>query len=136
MYLFETLETYRKAVQLAAIVELTAKDFPKSAEYFSGRLIRSANLIHESIAEANSKWKREERKSLFWRARGLIQECFGLVDIAFRQGFLSPNLSDQYRIKLDALNKEIQDSIRGTLEWANEGKLSKFQPIEHQSSKN
>jgi len=115
MYLFESLDTYNRAVRFAAMVEMTSRDFPPSTYYFVNRLNRFAESIFDQIAQAHSTWKEEDRKNYFWRARASIQECFGLIEIASRQGFISQKLRDLYRYELDELNKEIQDLIRAPM---------------------
>ena len=112
MYQFKELDTYNKAVRLAAIVELTAQDFPKTTFYFVNRLIRSAESVHQNIGKAHELGNEKNKKNYYWRSRGAIQECFGFIEIASRQGFISPNLRDMFRIRLDELNQMIQGNIR------------------------
>lgn len=114
MYVFENLDIYKNAVKLAAIVEYAAESFPASTEYFGDRLLKQVMTIPSHIAEAHGHWKDEERREFYWKAREATQECSGLTDIAARQGLIDDHLKQVIHLRLDGLQRMIQDVIRKT----------------------
>ncbi len=126
MYLFENLDIYNKAVGIAAVVEMATQDFPKSTDHFGRRINHSAFLIHRYVAEGHSRFKEEERKDFFWRARTAIQECSGLLEIAANQGLIDLTNRIAFRIKLDTLSTLIQGLIRGSEAEDNQGLSNQY----------
>lgn len=112
MYLFDELHTYNKILRLAAQVELAVENFPKSTDYFSNRLIRSAKAVYRYYASAHNSGEPNPAKNNYWKARVSVEECIGLVEVAYRQGFLPPRLKDRFRRELSELSEEFQRLIR------------------------
>ena len=136
MYLFKELETYNKAVRLITIIEQTTKDFPKATFYFVNRIRRSAEMIQQNIARAHEYGNEENKKNYYWRVRGSIQECFGMIEVASRQGFISSPVRDDLRSSLDDLNRRVQATIRAESTSSVGGKLIDVPVITNPDSQN
>jgi four helix bundle protein len=54
--MFEKLEVYQKAVDLAAEISEITETFPKGNYYLSDQLNRAALSIPTNIAEGNGRW--------------------------------------------------------------------------------
>ena len=114
MYLFENLDIYNEAVSVAAVIEAVTRNFPKATHYFGRRINLSANSIYKNLAEGHGRFREEERKEFFWRARESIQECSGLLEIAANRGLLNWRNKILFRVRLDLLSTLIQGLIRGS----------------------
>lgn len=136
MYLFEKLEPYNNAVRLAALIEMAAKGFPRSTQYFGERMTKISKSIHENLAQAHTTWKDVDKKSFFWQTREAIEECFGLIEVASRQHVMPPHLNEEIRDQLMVLRKQVQELIRGPAEWANTPKSPNLVVLEREPSQN
>jgi len=114
MYVFENLNLYNTSIAFAVTLENAADGFPPSIDYFADRLKQAARTIPAQIAEAHGHWKEEERREFFWKAREATQECAGLIEIAVRQNLINEKFRINVRLKLDTLQKMVQEALRST----------------------
>src|SRR6202453_4020586 len=85
---FEKLLVYQKAVDFAdAICEHTEK-FGRGYGSLALQLNRAALSISANIAEGNGRFTKPDRRNFFGIARGSVQECVPLLELARRRGFI------------------------------------------------
>ncbi len=78
-FMFENLQVYQKAVDLAEeIINLTEK-FPKGYYFLTDQLNRASLSVSANIAEGNGRFTKNDRRHFFIIARGSIQECVPLL---------------------------------------------------------
>ncbi len=88
-FLFNKLEVYQKAIDLAdRITTLTGK-FPKGTYYLSDQLNRAVLSISLNIAEGNGRFHSKDRQNFFYIARGSAHECVPLLELSKRKGLIS-----------------------------------------------
>lgn len=90
-FLFEKLEVYQKAVDLAESAFKLTDTFPKGNYYLSDQLNRAALSISANLAEGNGRWHEGDRKQFFWIARGSAQECVPILELCKRKKLIEAN---------------------------------------------
>jgi four helix bundle protein len=76
-------------------------------------LKRAALSVATNLAEGNGRFTTPDRKNFFVIARGSVQECVPLLEVAKRRGFLAPELSARIRSDLETIAKMISGLING-----------------------
>jgi len=109
--MFENLQVYQKSVDFADRVCVLTESFPRGYYFLVDQLNRAALSIATNLAEGNGRFTKPDRKNFFTIARGSVQECVPLLEIANRRGFIS--LTD-YRTMKEAL-EEISRMIAGLI---------------------
>ena len=113
-FAFEKLIVYQKAVDFTEqIVNLTNK-FPRGYYFLVDQLNRAALSIATNIAEGNGRFTKADRKNFFIIARGSIQECVPLLELAHRINLIDEKIYTQFRNELEAIAKMISGLIKGT----------------------
>jgi four helix bundle protein len=80
--MFENLEVYQRAVDLAERVTGITKGFPAQGHYnLVDQLRRASVSISLNIAESNGRWHVNDRKNFWWIARGSVFECVPLLEL-------------------------------------------------------
>jgi len=87
--MFEKLEVYQKAVDFAEQVCSLTEQFPRGYGFLADQLNRAAVSTATNLAEGNGRFTKADRKNFFTIARGSVQECVPLLDIARRRGLVS-----------------------------------------------
>lgn len=91
-FMFENLQVYQKAVDFADRISVSTESFPRGYYYLVDQLNRAALSIATNLAEGNGRFTKPDRKNFFTIARGSVQECVPLLEIASRRGFIAvPN---------------------------------------------
>jgi len=84
-FVFEKLIVYQKAIQFAdSICQLTST-FPRGYYFLTDQLNRAALSIAANIAEGNGRFTKADRRNFFGIARGSVQECVPLLELARRR---------------------------------------------------
>ena len=84
-FAFEKLIVYQKSVDLAdRITELTGQ-FRRGYYFLADQLNRAAVSIAANIAEGNGRFTKPDRRNFFGIARGSVQECVPLLELASRR---------------------------------------------------
>jgi four helix bundle protein len=110
-FLFEKLDVYRKAVDLAdSICELT-KDFSRGSYYLADQLNRASLSISANIAEGNGRYTKADRINFFRIARGSAFECVPILEICFRRGLVDNAKSDLLKKALEDISKMLSGLI-------------------------
>ncbi|MBN2270760.1 MAG: four helix bundle protein [Sedimentisphaerales bacterium] len=112
-FMFENLEVYQKSVDLVEKVINLTDEFPKGYYFLTDQLNRASLSIATNIAEGNGRFTKGDRRNFFIIARGSVQECVPLLEIAKRKQFIPDvKLSDLLN-ELEVISKMISGLING-----------------------
>lgn len=112
-FAFEKLIVYQKAVAFADACCSLTKDFPRGFNFLADQLNRAALSIAANIAEGNGRFTKPDRKNFFGIARGSVQECVPLLELAARQGLLKRAQHEILKADLEEIAKMISGLING-----------------------
>jgi four helix bundle protein len=112
-FMFEKLQVYQKAVDFADQVLTLCEHFPRGYGFLADQLNRAALSISANLAEGNGRFTKADRKHFFAIARGSVQECVPLLEIAKRHNLLLGSDHDLRRHELEVLAKMISGLIAG-----------------------
>ena len=113
MFDFCKLDVYQKALDFADGIICLSEGFPKGYYYLSNQLSRAALSIPANIAEGNGRFTKADRKNFFIIARGSIQECVPLLELAQRRGLIDETGHHKFRDELEILAKMTSGLIKG-----------------------
>lgn len=74
---------------------------------------RAALSIAANIAEGNGRFTKPDRRSFFEIARGSVQECVPLLELARRRGLLDPTDHATLRSQLEEIARMLSGLING-----------------------
>ncbi len=112
-FAFEKLSVYQKAVDFADKICVATSDFPKGYYFLRDQFNRASLSISANIAEGNGRFTKNDRKHFFGIARGSVQECVPLLELAARRGFLNPERNETLKNDLEEISKMISGLING-----------------------
>ena len=81
-FAFEKLLVYQKSVDFADSVCLATEHFQRGYGFLVDQLNRAALSIAANIAEGNGRFTKADRKNFSIIARGSVQECVPLLELA------------------------------------------------------
>jgi four helix bundle protein len=110
-FAFEKLLVYQKAVDFADQICSITEKFPRGYGFLSDQVNRASLSIAANIAEGNGRFTKPDRKNFFGIARGSIQECVPLLELAVRRNLLT--VQDHQKLKSDL--EEISRVISGLI---------------------
>ena len=112
-FMFENLEVYQKAVDFADQVAATTERFPRGYYFLVDQLNRAALSIATNLAEGNGRFTKPDRRNFFTIARGSLQECVPLLEVARRRGLLEEPVALAMKEKLEIMAKMVSGLIKG-----------------------
>ncbi|MFO1044034.1 MAG: four helix bundle protein [Planctomycetaceae bacterium] len=112
-FMFEKLEVYQKAVNLADQVVTLTESFPRGYGFLADQVNRAALSIATNLAEGNGRFTKPDRKHFFTIARGSVQECVPILEIARRRSLIDSTTHEQLREELNVIAKMISGLING-----------------------
>ncbi len=112
-FAFEKLQVYQKAVAFADTVCTLTKDFPRGYFFLADQVNRAALSIAANIAEGNGRFTKADRKNFFGIARGSVQECVPLLELASRQKLIEPSNHQQMKAALEEIARMLSGLING-----------------------
>ena len=112
-FAFEKLKVYQKAVDFADAVCTLTKSFPRGYYFLADQLNRAALSIAANIAEGNGRFTKPDRKNFFGIARGSVQECVPLLELAARQELLDLSHHKALRDNLEEIARMLSGLING-----------------------
>jgi four helix bundle protein len=112
-FMFENLQVYQKAVDLAEKTTKSSANFPRGYYFLADQLNRAVVSIATNIAEGNGRFTKADRKNFFTIARGSAQECIPLIELAKRHGFIDDKTSLEFRKELETIAKMVSGLING-----------------------
>lgn len=123
-FLFEKLEVYQKAVNLAESISKLTDTFPKGNYYLIDQLNRAALSIATNLAEGNGRWHANDRKQFFYIARGSAQECVPILAVCKRRNLIEQARHDSLCAEIDVVIKMIYGLVKGMDKRPSEKEIS------------
>jgi four helix bundle protein len=111
--MFEKLEVYQKAVDLADEIAALTEDFRRGYGFLVDQLNRAALSIATNLAEGNGRFTKPDRRNFFTIARGSAQECVPLLEVARRRGLISDPDAAALKDRLEVIARMISGLING-----------------------
>lgn len=112
-FAFEKLLVYQKAVAFADGVCTLTRDLPRGYFFLADQLNRAALSIAANIAEGNGRFTKADRRHFFGIARGSVQECVPLLELAQRQGLIGEDRHRQLKAALEEIARMLSGLIKG-----------------------
>ena len=110
---FEKLLVYQKAVDFADQVCATTEQFPRGYGFLIDQLNRAALSIAANIAEGNGRFTKADRKNFFIIARGSVQECVPLLELARRRNLVDDAKHAELKSQLEEISRMLSGLISG-----------------------
>ena len=111
-FLFEKLEVYQKAVDLAERVSTLTSDFPRGCWYLADQLNRASLSVSLNVAEGNGRWTEADRRNFFAIARGSLHECVPLIELCRRRRLLQDDVCGGLTGELETIAKMLSGLIQ------------------------
>lgn len=112
-FMFENLQVYQKAVDFADQVSVLTEAFPRGYYFLADQLNRAALSIATNLAEGNGRFTKADRRNFFTIARGSVQECVPLLELARRRKLLDESRHTSMRQDLETIAKMLSGLIAG-----------------------
>jgi four helix bundle protein len=112
-FAFEKLIVYQKAIAYADEICTITRDLPRGYFFLANQLNRAALSIAANIAEGNGRFTKADRRNFFGIARGSVQECVPLMELAFRQQLLRPEQHQHLKDDLEEIARMLSGLING-----------------------
>jgi len=112
-FMFEKLDVYQKAINFTDKVTILSEKFPRGYYFLTDQLNRAALSIATNIAEGNGRFTKADRKNFFTIARGSIQECVPLLELALRRELVKEKNFVELKTELEILAKMVSGLIKG-----------------------
>ena len=112
-FMFENLQVYQKAVDLADQIASLTEGFPRGYYFLVDQLNRASLSIAANLAEGNGRFTKPDRRNFFMIARGSTQECVPLLEIARRRGFIDDVRHTELRNLLEEIARMLSGLIKG-----------------------
>mgnify|MGYP005857890421 CR=1 FL=1 len=112
-FAFEKLQVYQKAVAFADAVCTLTRGFTRGYFFLADQLNRAALSISANIAEGNGRFTKADRRNFFGIARGSVQECVPLLELASRQKLLEPQQHEQMKADLEEIARVHAHAVLG-----------------------
>jgi four helix bundle protein len=112
-FAFEKLLVYQKSVALADAVCAATGAFPRGYFFLADQLNRAALSIATNLAEGNGRFTVADRRNFFTIARGSVQECVPLLDVAVRRQVLTADAHARLSADLEEISRMVSGLIRG-----------------------
>ena len=112
-FMFENLEVYRRAVDLADRVITLTKEAPRGFGFLTDQLNRAVLSISTNLAEGNGRFTKADRRNFFIIARGSTRECVPLIDLAQRHGLIRQDDQEAMRRELEEIVRMISGLVKG-----------------------
>ena len=112
-FAFEKLRVYQKAIAFADAVCTLTKGFPRGYFFLADQRNRAALSIAANIAEGNGRFTKADRKNFFGIARGSVQECVPLLELAARQKLLEADRHQELKADLEEIARMLSGLING-----------------------
>ena len=111
-FAFEKLLVYQKAIDLSDRICQLSQSFPRGFFFLTDQLNRAALSIAANIAEGNGRFTARDRKNFFGIARGSVQECVPLLELARRRDLIPTSDHQQLKTDLEEIAKMLSGLIK------------------------
>ncbi len=113
LFAIENLQVYQKAVDLADQILAVTEHFPRGYGFLADQLNRASVSIAANLAEGNGRFTTPDRKHFFGIARGSLQECIPLLELATRRCLIEAEQKILLRDSLEEIARMISGLIKG-----------------------
>jgi four helix bundle protein len=110
-FIFEKLIVYQKSVDFADGVFQQTENFSRGYVFLVDQLNRAAVSIAANIAEGNGRFTKPDRRHFFGIARGSVQECVPLLELAMRRKLINENVHVALKARLEEIARMISGLI-------------------------
>jgi four helix bundle protein len=111
-FAFEKLLVYQRSVAYADSICATTASFPRGYYFLADQLNRAALSIAANLAEGNGRFTPNDRRNFFCIARGSVQECVPLLEVALRRQVLPGDAYERLRADLEEISKMVSGLIK------------------------
>ena len=112
-FTFEKLLVYQKAIDFADGVCQLTEQFPPGYRFLVDQINRASLSIAANIAEGNGRFTVPDRRNFFGIARGSVQECVPLLELARRRQLLADDVHTQMKERLEEISRMLSGLING-----------------------
>ena len=112
-FAFEKLIVYQKSVDFADQICSRSESFPRGYGFLADQINRAAVSISANIAEGNGRFTVPDRKNFFGIARGSVQECVPLLELALRRKLLTVEDHATLKSQLEEIARMLSGLITG-----------------------
>jgi len=112
-FTFEKLLVYQKAIDFADEMCSKTEQFTRGYGFLVDQLNRAALSIAANIAEGNGRFTKPDRKSFFGIARGSVQECVPLLELANRRQLINDTIHSEMKERLEEIARMLSGLING-----------------------
>jgi len=112
-FMFEKLKVYQKAIDFADEVGALTEHWPRGYGFLRDQLSRAAMSIAANLAEGNGRFTKADRRNFFTIARGSVQECVPLLELARRRNLLDDPRHSELKDDLEEIARMLSGLIRG-----------------------
>ncbi|MCK6456607.1 MAG: four helix bundle protein [Phycisphaerae bacterium] len=112
-FAFEKLIVYQKAVGFADAIATAVERFPRGYGFLGDQLNRASLSIAANIAEGNGRFTKPDRRNFFGIARGSVQECVPLLELAARRSLIQQDQHAMLKTDLEEIAKMLSGLIKG-----------------------
>jgi four helix bundle protein len=112
-FTFEKLIVYQKAVDFADSICDATEKFTKGYGFLVNQVNRASLSISANIAEGNGRFTVRDRKNFFGIARGSVQECVPLLEMARRRRLLDEASHMEMKDRLEEISRMLSGLIKG-----------------------
>ena len=112
-FAFEKLIVYQKSVDFADQICQRTESFARGYGFLVDQLNRASLSIAANIAEGNGRFTKPDRRNFFGIARGSVQECVPLLELAFRRNLLSADDHAVLKAQLEEISRMLSGLIKG-----------------------
>lgn len=103
----------RNSVNFADRLLALTDVFPKGYGFLADQLSRATLSIAANIAQCNGRFTKTDRKNFFGIARGSLQECIPLLELARRRELLEEKAHQELKCQLEQMTRMLSGLIRG-----------------------
>ncbi len=112
-FVFEKLIVYQRAVDFADRIAALTEDFARGYRFLADQLNRASLSIAANIAEGNGRFTKADRRNFFGIARGSVQECVPLLELARRRKVLGDGIHGKLKSDLEEIARMLSGLIAG-----------------------
>jgi four helix bundle protein len=102
-FAFEKLIVYQRAVDFADTIAALTESFPRGCYYLTDQLNRASLSVAANLAEGDGRFTKADRKHFFAIARGSVQECVPLLELARRRGLILDDRHSSLKNQLEEI---------------------------------
>jgi four helix bundle protein len=112
-FTFEKLLVYQKSLDFADSVCRQTEGFSRGYGFLVDQLNRAAVSIAANIAEGNGRFTTPDRRNFLGIARGSVQECVPLLELARRRQLMSDESCNRLKSDLEEISRMLSGLING-----------------------